>query len=120
MHLSLLVTCTLYLNVAFLSNTYFHLFIQCELMTFRMEKSTFDFGFDLVHSFSKLLLEVEGLESLLVVVDAGSRQNRQQNCERTEILKYLSRVTRKCASRKRYISLDISDYLIELLNRLAA
>lgn len=48
-----------------------HLFIQYELMTFGIENSTFDFGFDLVHSFSKLLLEVEGLESLLVVVDAG-------------------------------------------------
>lgn len=38
------------------------------------EENTFDFGFDLSHSFSKLLLEVEGLESLLVVVNAGEEE----------------------------------------------
>lgn len=35
------------------------------------ESSTFDFGFDLGHSLRKLLFKVEGLESLLIVVDAG-------------------------------------------------
>lgn len=34
-------------------------------------KSTFDLRFDLSQSFGKLLLEVEGLESLVIVVDAG-------------------------------------------------
>lgn len=47
-----------------------------EFTDFWRERNTFDFRFDLSHSFSKLLLEVEGLQSLLVVVDARRGQNQ--------------------------------------------